>query len=205
MPLPVTALAMPRLSVDPAFDWHYLCKFILIGDSSVGKSALLLRVTDDRFLAEEAEPTVGVEFGSVTIALTDGQKAAAALHPSSSSADARRETSSSDHGPAAGSSSTPAKTAPPCFQRSPPKDLSYTPFVPLALYTIDTALNKGFPRMPPIAVVEPHPFSVHDVREDDWYWFLSAVKGAAAAAGTDFTSIPGVAPVATHLALSMGT
>lgn len=58
-----------------AYDWHYLCKFILIGDSSVGKSALLLRVTDDRFLAEEAEPTVGVEFGSVTIPLPTSSSA----------------------------------------------------------------------------------------------------------------------------------
>ncbi|CAO1620745.1 unnamed protein product [Parajaminaea phylloscopi] len=67
-----------------AYDWHYLCRFILIGDSGVGKSALLLRVTDDRFLAEEAEPTVGVEFGSVTIPLPNNSNSTATASSASS-------------------------------------------------------------------------------------------------------------------------
>jgi GTPase SAR1 family protein len=35
---------------------------VIIGDSAVGKSSILLRLTDDRFV--ETEPTLGVEFGS---------------------------------------------------------------------------------------------------------------------------------------------
>lgn len=43
--------------------WDYLSKFVIIGDPSVGKSSLLVRLTDDRFLAQP-ETTIGVEFGS---------------------------------------------------------------------------------------------------------------------------------------------
>ena len=32
--------------------WDFISKFILIGDSSVGKSSILVRLTDDRFLAD---------------------------------------------------------------------------------------------------------------------------------------------------------
>jgi Ras-related protein Rab-2A len=53
--------------------WDYISKFILIGDSSVGKSSLLVRLTDNRFLAD-SEPTVGVEFGSQVIALENGER-----------------------------------------------------------------------------------------------------------------------------------
>lgn len=44
----------------------YLFKFIIIGDSGVGKSCLLLAYTDGRF-KENHETTIGVEFGSKTI------------------------------------------------------------------------------------------------------------------------------------------
>jgi Ras-related protein Rab-2A/Rab family protein len=37
-------------------------KYVIVGDSAVGKSSLLVRLTDDRFSA--TEPTLGVEFGS---------------------------------------------------------------------------------------------------------------------------------------------
>lgn len=58
--------------------------------------------------------------------------------------------------------------------------------------------------MAPETIVTPHPFTTHDIREEDWFWFLSAVKGAAAGAGVDLTSIPGVTPVATFMAVSFG-
>ncbi|PWN54467.1 hypothetical protein IE53DRAFT_302149, partial [Violaceomyces palustris] len=52
--------------------WDYILKFILIGDSSVGKSSLLVRLTDDRFLIDP-DPTIGVEFGSHLIGLENGE------------------------------------------------------------------------------------------------------------------------------------
>ncbi|PWY99777.1 ras-domain-containing protein [Testicularia cyperi] len=55
-----------------ASGWDYILKFILIGDSSVGKSSLLVRLTDDRFLADP-DPTIGVEFGSHLIQLDNGE------------------------------------------------------------------------------------------------------------------------------------
>lgn len=55
-----------------ASGWDYILKFILIGDSSVGKSSLLVRLTDDRFLADP-DPTIGVEFGSHLIELDNGE------------------------------------------------------------------------------------------------------------------------------------
>ena len=39
-----------------------ILKFVIVGDSAVGKSSLLVRLTDDRF--SMTEPTLGVEFGS---------------------------------------------------------------------------------------------------------------------------------------------
>jgi Ras-related protein Rab-18 len=46
------------LSQQPDFD--YLFKLLLIGDSGVGKSSLLLRFTADSF--EDLSPTIGVDF-----------------------------------------------------------------------------------------------------------------------------------------------
>jgi len=53
--------------------WHYIFKFIITGDSAVGKSSLLVRLTDQRFLANP-DPTLGVEFGSKLITLPDDNK-----------------------------------------------------------------------------------------------------------------------------------
>ncbi|PWN43397.1 Rab2/RabB-family small GTPase [Ceraceosorus guamensis] len=49
--------------------WDYLTKFILVGDSSVGKSSILIRLTEQRWLAA-TDPTVGVEFGSHTFEIS---------------------------------------------------------------------------------------------------------------------------------------
>lgn len=40
-------------------NWHYVFKFIITGDAAVGKSSLLIRLTDQRFVANP-DPTVSV-------------------------------------------------------------------------------------------------------------------------------------------------
>ena len=46
--------------------YSYVFKYIIIGDSSVGKSCLLLQFTDQRFKTSH-DLTIGVEFGSRTV------------------------------------------------------------------------------------------------------------------------------------------
>jgi len=53
--------------------WHYVLKFIITGDAAVGKSSLLVRLTDQRFLANP-DPTLGVEFGSKLITVPEENK-----------------------------------------------------------------------------------------------------------------------------------
>lgn len=48
--------------------YNYLFKFIIIGDSGVGKSCLLLQFTDKRFQPVH-DLTIGVEFGARTISI----------------------------------------------------------------------------------------------------------------------------------------
>jgi len=55
--------------VEPIFDYQF--RFILIGDSTVGKSSLLKFFTDGRF-AELSDPTVGVDFFARLITIKDG-------------------------------------------------------------------------------------------------------------------------------------
>ena len=42
-------------------EYEYLLKYVIIGDSSVGKSCLLLRFSDDNF-SENYMATMGVDF-----------------------------------------------------------------------------------------------------------------------------------------------
>ncbi|KAF8630766.1 hypothetical protein AX15_002736 [Amanita polypyramis BW_CC] len=53
--------------------WHYVLKFVITGDAAVGKSSLLIRLTDQRFLANP-DPTLGVEFGSKLITIPGEDK-----------------------------------------------------------------------------------------------------------------------------------
>ncbi|KAF5346364.1 hypothetical protein D9757_014168 [Collybiopsis confluens] len=53
--------------------WNYVFKFIITGDAAVGKSSLLVRLTDQRFLANP-DPTLGVEFGSKLITIRDSSE-----------------------------------------------------------------------------------------------------------------------------------
>lgn len=49
-------------------DYHYLFKLIIIGDSSVGKSCLMMQFIDKKF-KPNVDPTIGVEFGSSKISI----------------------------------------------------------------------------------------------------------------------------------------
>jgi len=53
--------------------WHYVLKFIITGDAGVGKSSLLIRLTDQRFLANP-DPTLGVEFGLKLVTIPEENK-----------------------------------------------------------------------------------------------------------------------------------
>ena len=50
--------------------FNYLFKFIIIGDSSVGKSNLLLRYLNDKF-EDEYQATIGVEFGAKNLEINN--------------------------------------------------------------------------------------------------------------------------------------
>ncbi len=51
-------------------NFNYLLKYIIIGDSGVGKSNILLRYTRDKF-NEEFQSTIGVEFGVKNLQIED--------------------------------------------------------------------------------------------------------------------------------------
>ncbi|CAI2377533.1 unnamed protein product [Moneuplotes crassus] len=50
--------------------YSYVFKYIIVGDSAVGKSCLLLQFTDKRFKSTH-DLTIGVEFGSRTVEVGD--------------------------------------------------------------------------------------------------------------------------------------
>lgn len=55
-----------RRSQSLASSYAYMFKYIILGDTGVGKSCLLLRFTDNRFRPQH-DLTIGVEFGARTI------------------------------------------------------------------------------------------------------------------------------------------
>ena len=48
---------------DEEKNFDYMLKYIIIGDSSVGKSNILMKYLKGKFY-EEFQPTIGVEFGA---------------------------------------------------------------------------------------------------------------------------------------------
>jgi Ras-related protein Rab-11B len=62
---------------DYSYDYEYLYKIVLIGDSGVGKSNLLLRFTRDEFNLE-SRLTIGVEFATRTLEI-DGKRVKAQI------------------------------------------------------------------------------------------------------------------------------
>ena len=55
---------------DEGVDYDFLCKYIIIGDASVGKSNLLLRYIHGQF-RKDHKVTVGVEFGAKSEIIED--------------------------------------------------------------------------------------------------------------------------------------
>ena len=58
------------MATNPGVNFNYLFKYIIIGDSAVGKSNILLRYIHDKF-NEEFQSTIGVEFGAKNIKIED--------------------------------------------------------------------------------------------------------------------------------------
>ena len=53
--------------------YSFLFKYIIIGDTSVGKSCLLMQFTDKRFRAQH-DLTIGVDFGSRMLKIEDSRE-----------------------------------------------------------------------------------------------------------------------------------
>ena len=53
-----------------SINFHYLLKFVIIGDSRVGKSNILLRYMNNTF-SEDFKATVGVEFGAKNLEINN--------------------------------------------------------------------------------------------------------------------------------------
>merc|ERR1711934_947193 len=62
----------PKLIPQRTLPYKYLFKYIIVGDTAVGKSCLLLQFTDRRFQPVH-DLTIGVEFGSRTITIDANQ------------------------------------------------------------------------------------------------------------------------------------
>ncbi|KAH8817806.1 hypothetical protein DL96DRAFT_1751730 [Flagelloscypha sp. PMI_526] len=66
---------------------------------------------------------------------------------------------------------------PACFARQPPDDMMAGVFEPMFLTARNSgALREGFPLIPPPSTTRPHPFSTHDVTEEDWTLFVTEMK-----------------------------
>ncbi|KAG0257941.1 Ras- protein Rab-11A, partial [Mortierella polycephala] len=55
-----------------ADEYDYLCKIVLIGESSVGKTNILSRFTNDEFTLE-SKSTIGIEFATARSVEVDGK------------------------------------------------------------------------------------------------------------------------------------
>merc|ERR1711963_1180040 len=72
LPVLTSALLVHHPHRAVAMSYSYLFKYIIVGDTAVGKSCLLLQFTDKRFQPVH-DLTIGVEFGSRTISIDDNQ------------------------------------------------------------------------------------------------------------------------------------
>eukprot|EP01115_Flamella_aegyptia_P005172 TRINITY_DN21912_c0_g1_i1.p1 TRINITY_DN21912_c0_g1~~TRINITY_DN21912_c0_g1_i1.p1 ORF type:complete len:204 (+),score=62.12 TRINITY_DN21912_c0_g1_i1:77-688(+) len=62
----------PNKQSSKGLPYKYLFKYIVVGDTAVGKSCLLLQFTDKRFQPVH-DLTIGVEFGSRTVSIEGNQ------------------------------------------------------------------------------------------------------------------------------------
>lgn len=62
----------------------------------------------------------------------------------------------------------PLNPLPLSFTRAPPSHYSYAPFPPLVVEARGAHLEDGFFLAPPPTALQPHPFVLHDITEDDW-------------------------------------
>merc|ERR1712241_600350 len=72
LPVLTSALLVHHPHRAPTMSYAYLFKYIIIGDTGVGKSCLLLQFTDKRFQPVH-DLTIGVEFGARMITI-DGKQ-----------------------------------------------------------------------------------------------------------------------------------
>ena len=61
------------VGLPPEVIWEYQFRLILVGDSTVGKSSLLRRFCDGKFV-EVSDPTVGVDFFARLIEVAPGRR-----------------------------------------------------------------------------------------------------------------------------------
>lgn len=54
-------------------------------------------------------------------------------------------------------------------------------FAPFSILSIDANLEHGFPGSKPSSRDHPHPFTTHDVKQEDWMKFLREVQDASKA------------------------
>ena len=83
---------------------------------------------------------------------------------------------------------------PGCFSRAPPSDQQYPEFQMITIPSLGHQyLSKGFPATLPPSITRPHPFSTHDVTEEDWMHFLADLK-AAGSLGWNDRLVSNIAP-----------
>ncbi|KAI0371411.1 hypothetical protein BV20DRAFT_203980 [Pilatotrama ljubarskyi] len=92
---------------------------------------------------------------------------------------------------------------PPSFLRPPARGFPYGPFEPLEIPAAGKKLDDGFITALPPSSTQPHPFSTHDVREEDWMRFLGDIKLAGSLSVKD-KIISGMAPAAMGLGIIPG-
>lgn len=58
--------------------------------------------------------------------------------------------------------------SPPAFSRLPSQEAGYPTFPAIYLISNGKHITKGFPLVPPPSSNEYHPFTTHDVTQEDW-------------------------------------
>ena len=68
------------------------------------------------------------------------------------------------------SSKNPLDPPPKMFRRPAPGHYAYIKFRPVSVLAVSNNLQDGFALLPPVtAPGDPHPFTSHDITEEDWH------------------------------------